>query len=1484
MSYLLRVYTGNMLVEHELELNRSYHAGGSNDEGLMLPGIGISFTIETDGKSWRGNSRDKRYRSAFGDGSDQALQTIVVLDAEKKIAVTVYQSGPANSHSIDISNEDSISIGRSASCDIVLEDHQVSGQHLKLCRKGDKWAFEDNGSSNGTYLNKTKAREGLLDSGDVLTIGFCRLMIANSMLTIVAPCSIVSNLMQGRSLQGVTSPEDPYPYLFKKSPRLREKIPDDTFDLQAPPSIGGKPTISWLNVLLPPILTVGVMLTICFFVTNTMTMLYFSAPMTIIGVLMSVIRYRGEKKKYLATQQLRLEKYNAYLDEQTAKIERCIQEQRRVLTEDAPSVQRCVHLAEGPDRKLWDRRARDADFLSLRLGTGAAPAAITIKYARKVLSLEEDTLADRPAQIADKYSQVPDCPINIDFGKHPTCGIIGERQACITLGKNLIIQAATHHSYDDLRIVVLCDKEETDEWSFCRWLPHLFDDTRSQRFIANSPAQQKKLLDSLEEILSQRWMEISEEQGEVHASVTRPFYLFICASLMVSSHRAIRYLTANAPRLGVGAIFLFDRIEDLPKESFYIADLSAKPYQVYEREFASHKQSFSLDYLAPDQYERYARLMAPLRIDDEGGKAALPTSISFLQGYHAQRPQMLGLEKYWQNASPEQGMAVPIGMRETGEPFLFDIHEKHHGPHGVVAGMTGSGKSEMVQSWILSMAVHFPPEAVSFVLIDFKGTGLLLPLKNLPHLAGCISDLDTSIGRNLIALENELTRRKALLDRHQVSNISAYLKLLRRGQAAEQLPYLFLVIDEFAEFKLRFPDFMEAVNRIFAIGRTLGVHVILLTQKPAGVVDDKMMANTRFRWCLKVASSADSRDMLHHPDAAKITNPGRAFVQVGEDEVYEEIQSFWSGAPYNPYRALSLRRETRVSIVDLQGNRQCYEPEKTTGYRSEKNEIDAVVEYIDDYCRKNQVPRARAIWTSKLPEQLQLKDVLQIAFDGEKWSKTEQGLRVTVGLLDDPRSQSQYPFYFNLSDDGHVAIYGAPSTGKTTLLYTAVMSLALSYPPDAVHIYLMDFGGGNLRLFREFPHVGGVAVAGDDERIKKLANMLDAEQKRRRGKIAELGLASLASYREATGKPVPYVVLLLDNFAPALELYPDLEGFFQTFTREGASCGMYLVTTAGAPNTMPYRISQNIKICAALRMSDRMDYAGIVGKTGGLEPEDYPGRGLVRGDPPLEFQIALPSPGNNEAERVAAIRSMSKLMSSKWGGDRAAGIPIMPDVVSTENYPCKELLVGLTCDEIKPAIVDLQNQQFLLISQASPNQNLMFLLGRQAIRKMNPQSILLQEDCPGLDIQATKDFDQALKELMPELQRRKDALEQGALSQEIFPWILVLIPDLKACFEEASNDTMRRLNSIVTLGDGLHIALIIQGDAKDISSLYHGGELFTISMVKRAPAILSGGSVTEHNAFSVNRLSYAEKAKPLNEGYGYLIVENDATKIKLLQQ
>lgn len=1488
MAFLLRVYLGDEFQETEIKLEQIYTVGSTAKDGICFDRAGLpyrAFSVKVTEDGWTLSALNKVYENAFASVPLlNKFEDTIVLDEKNHVAITVYKDGPDYSRVVDVSKESNIIVGRSNSCEIAINSKRISGRHLELYRQGNSWCFRDLHSSNGTYLNGKLASCGQIHSEDSLSIGTCRFIVSETTIAIMYCGQITVNISHEHESKGVSSIEEPYPYYFKQSPRLKEEFSSETIELQSPPSIGGKPSISWLNVFLMPALTVAVMLGICLFVTGVMTMLYFSAPMMLIGAIMSVLRYKSEKKNYYATVQLRIDKYGDYLDEQVKNIERLLKEQRRVLNNDNPSLLQCVHLAEGPDRTLWDRRYRDSDYMTLRLGTGEVPASIQIRAPKQMLSLEVDTLANRPQEICQKYTHVDGCPITIELGKYLSCGIVGDRNRCVTLGKNLIVQAATHHAYDDLRIVILCDQDEKDNWSFCKWLPHVYDDTHRMRYFSDTPQKSVYLLKTLEEILVQRELENNSAEFNV-TTKQHPFYLFVCASASVASHPIMRFLVKNDEKLGVGALFLFDSIASLPKECQYIADLSKSPYTVYLKDHASSKQNFMIDPMPIEQYENFSRNLAPLRIELKGEEAALPTSVSFLQGYHAKTPQMLNLKENWNNAFPERSMAVPIGVKSNGDSFYFDIHEKHHGPHGMVAGMTGSGKSEMVQSWILSMAIRFPPSAVSFVLIDFKGTGLLLPFKNLPHLVGTISDLDTSIGRNLIALENELNRRKALLDHYQVRNISDYRKLLHTDQATEPLPYLFIVIDEFAEFRLRFPDFMQAVDSVFAIGRTLGVHILLLTQKPGSIVDEKMTANTSFRWCLKVASSSDSREMLRHPDAAKITNPGRSYVQVGEDEVYEEIQSFWSGAPYNPYRELNLQRSTKVSVVDLYGNRVCYEPEKTTGYRSEKSEIDAIVEYIDDFARKNNIPRAGAIWTTKLPEKVTLRDVLQIAFDGENWSQNEQSLRPAVGKLDDPRSQSQYPLYLDFLEFGHTAIYGAPGSGKTTLLHTIIMSLALSYPPDIVNMYLMDFGGGSLNLFKNIPHVGGVIIGGDDEMVQKLAMILTNEVARRKRLMADHGLVSVASYREVTGEKLPYIVLLLDNFAPVLDMYPDLDTFFQMLARDGSSCGVFFVVTGNNTNSISYRINQNIKFSIALQMPDRNDYTAIVGRTNGLEPENHPGRGLIRSDPPLEFQAALPGEGRNEVERVANIRNLAALMNEKWSGQRAASIPVVPEVVRLSDYPCSTLFLGVSYKDAVAREVDIENTQYFIISAAYDCSKTVQIIAQQIINKVPLQEVIAygMADIRGVHSLSANEFDQAIGDLMPVLQDRKQTASGSRLPSEQYPYVVVLIGDLQDCFDKVSDRTIQRLTSIVTLGAGLNVILMVSGTPNSIGKLYHGGDSFTVNLVRKSSALLIGGSVSGHGVFETD-LAHSAASSQMEKGEAYLIKNKTAEKIKFVQQ
>lgn len=1494
MSVIFRIYQNSDLTERELNESDSFTLGSGKKDTVCLENAGlgkkqISFTKTENGWQWKSAQPAYLHGKPVASGVLKSGE-ILLIDQAQRLAVTMIERTPDDTQIIDLSGQSRVSIGRSSECDIVVASHQISGKHLELCRSAEGWIAQDLGSSNGTYCNGKLIREKTLQPGDFLDIGPCRLILTGDHLSVDYKGAVKSNFSCGQVERTAEKPEDPYPCQFHRSPRLLEDVPSETIEFQDAPSIGGKPEVHWAGIIIQPLAMIGITAAVSFFMGGPLTMLYFSAPMTLVSLVMSVMNYRRQIKNYRNMEQLRLQKYDEYLDEQEERIRQLQGEQRRILMTTHPTTADCLAIAAEPARRLWERRRRDRDFMELRVGEGSLDSCVAFQIPHHGLSLVEDDQAGRAGELAKKYEKVSRCPITCPLGRFPTCGVIGDRSAALAVTRNMLVQAATHHSYEDLRMVLLCKDDELAQWSFVKWLPHIYDDTRSQRYIADSAESARRVLSSVMEIVSARSIGESRDRETLPDG---PHFLFVCADKdLIERHPISQYLTANDPSLGVSAIFLYDELDHLPKECMTILEMQGHKGCIYQRENASVRIPFAVDPVREELYDSFARALAPIRIELTGGMGTLPSTLSFMQGYRMRRPEELNLAAKWEQARPEKSMAVPIGVQAGNEPFYFDIHEKKSGPHGLVAGMTGSGKSEMVQSWILSMALAFPPEAVSFVLIDFKGTGLILPFRNLPHLAGTISDLDTTITRNLIALANELTRRKALLDEAGVSNITGYLKLYREGKVTTPLSYLFLIIDEFAEFKVQFPDFMQVINRVFAIGRTLGVHIILLTQKPGSVVDDKMSANTRFRWCLKVASSADSNEMLHHTDAARITNPGRAYVQVGEDEIYTEIQSYWSGAPYNPNRELSHSRQEKLSVVDLYGFRKSYEPEKTTGFRAEKNEIDAIVEYLDAYTRKNEISRARNIWTSKLPGKIELPELLHIAFDGEHWGDNA-GLAPVVGMLDNPRTQSQYPMHLDLLESGHTVIYGAPGSGKTTFLQTLILSAALSYSPQVVSMYLLDFGGGSLNLFRDLPHVGAVAHDHEEERVMKICRLISDELGERKDRFSQLGIVSMDAYREATGVQLPYLILIVDNFGPVLNLYPDLDEFFQILTREGSGYGIYLVATANSENAVSFRISQNITGGVALRMQDRSDYNSIVGRTDGLEPENLPGRGLCRGKPPLEFQTALPVPGESENQRVAQVRQLAELMDRKWDGPRPKKVPVLPKRVLAQDWTTEGLLAGLDRETVEPVSYDLEARQFLMISSHGSAQGWQLLqaLTDQLLDRFSNDSLALYD--PGSILSPYKTrcseymtaadrFDSYIADLMPVLQKRKEQAEtpEGIQWLAEQPEIIIVIGDHKRCFDLASNETMRRLSSIISLGKGLKVCLVILSVSGEREELR--GDMFTINLNNKADVLMVDGSFRSHGLFD-SQLDYSQSGEDLPEGDAWLLMDGQARRIKAVE-
>jgi S-DNA-T family DNA segregation ATPase FtsK/SpoIIIE len=1344
--------------------------------------------------------------------------------------------------------------------------------------------LEDGSSANGTYVNGKREKYRELSVGDIVSIERYDLIFQSDLFFLIG---LKRDLRDPAPTYAENiSKAGEYPF-FKRSPRLKSETPSREVTIQSPPNTNAKPEINWITVFLPPAAMAAVSAAVVFAMKTSALMLFYTIPMIPVGILVSVLNYSSQLKKHRKTAEARLEKYGAHLAEATKALESAAKDQLQTMLRAHPETNACVGVVTGMERRLWERNPQDADFMSLRLGVGAVELRAKIKTPHKQVTIEEDGLLNKSYEIENKYRTINGAPILLDLTRTCTAGIVGERGGVRALTKNLLVQAATHHCYTELKIITLFPKSEAGEWDFVKWLPHSFSDDREIRFVADNEAGAADVLRYFEEPVQQRARELKEDVYQ-SAGVKLPFLLFVvCAPSFLEGQTVARYLTANNRELGIGALFLFDDIARLPKDCNTIVDVGGNMGMLFHKEDISQKTKFTPDRFANPNFEVFSRAMAPIRIADAAEDRSLPACVTFLEGYGAKTPEDIDIANKWRRSETHRSMSVPIGMRGNGEAFNFDIHEKKHGPHGLIAGMTGSGKSEMVQSWILSMALHHSPRDAAFVLIDFKGTGLILPFINLPHLAGTISDLDTNINRNLIALENELSRRKTLLDRYGVNNITGYIKLYKEGKADEPLAFLFVIIDEFAEFKVQFPDFMTVVDRIFAIGRTLGVFTLLLTQKPAGVVGDKMAANTRFRWCLKVASSADSKEMLRHPDAVKITVPGRAYVQVGEDEIYELIQSYWSGAPFNPVPDAGVAGSAAISFVGLSGKRVPLNAATDAGtHKSGENEIDRIVAYLKSFAAGSGAGSARKIWMNRLPERVFLPNILRNGFDGAAWPSQNGPVCPEVGMIDDPRAQSQYPLLFNISGDGHIAVYGAPGTGKTTMLQTLAMSLILSYAPDAVHIYIMDFGGWSMNIFRDFPHVGGVANDNDPARVEKTARLLGRELEARKRIFSSEGVSNIASYRESTGKNLANIVLILDNFAPVIGLYPALEQFFIDLTREGGNYGVYFVTSANNPMALGYRIGQNIKAAVALQMTDKSDYVSIVGKTDGLEPEKTAGRGLAKGSPPLEFQTALPAEGLSESERVGRIRELSQIMNEVWKGRRAKPIPIMPDVIRFGSVQSDSVAVGLSVKDVETAGISFPARHYMIVSgrPGSGKSNMLNVIAKQIDARITVFDLSgaalggIRERCEHYFTSA-ETFDAFMEESARLLQERKDACasDPGA----VFEPILVVIDDLKQCFDSVGDETMKRLNAVVRLGKGLHFYLLVAGDCGEIGKMYNQGEPFTMALVKAQTAIALGGSFKNHDVFKSD-LPYSEQDVPLGEYEGYILHNERALRFKAM--
>lgn len=1083
------------------------------------------------------------------------------------------------------------------------------------------------------------------------------------------------------------------PPVFPRAPREYIPYPDDEVAIMMPPAPPSPPGTSLFTSILP---VLGVLLMVGFVVYSANAtaegqtggipiFALMSLPMALVSFVGGGFKYWSDRKKFKQQVELRQAAYENYLEKKTSELMDLSQGQREASIAAHPSLSTCEQIAkQRTPTKLWDRENGDPDFLDIRQGIGQTSPTFSIKIPDpSQFQIAPDPLEEKARSLAPKFSVVNDITVALPLATVGAAGWVGKSADLVKTVRASIIHLATHHAPSEVKIVVLSSKKEAQEWDWVRWLPHNWSDGREIRFFANSKSSQASVMAHIENILKQR----ANQQTTRQESDVLPIPVFVIVIADINIWRgpeAIKFapvidlILKNGPSLGAFSLFLAGQISRVPKACKAIVDLQYSPAMLKFLGTTPRKYSFNPDVIDLTAAWDFSQTLAPVRLEEAGGGAAnLPGTETLMELIGASRMDEVNILEIWNQSRPFETLAVPVGIGAGGKRLVLDLHEKAHGPHGLVAGTTGSGKTAFLSTYLALAALHYHPHELGFIGIDFKGGDLIRELKDLPHMIGTLTNLDGSgTDRAIKILRGEVKKRQNRFNKAGIGNIYDYQRLYRQKDQSAHLPmpHLVIVCDEFAELKKEQPEFIRELISISRVGRSLGIHLILATQKPAGVVSDEIWANSHFHLCLKVASIEDSREMLRRPEAAEITQKGRAYFQVGMNEVFELFQAAWGDASYAPEDAFS--QQPRISRIKSDGSREEIWPPKNTTAGTGRTQIQELAALIIKTCKQNNITRLDDIWPPALSEQAgkTLQEIIpSSSWNGQTWINPSRHTRPILGVLDNPDQQRQELLTIDLENNGHFAIFGSPGTGKTTALQTILTSLALQHSPEQVHMYLIDYVGRTLSILEQLPHVGAVILNGENERLRRLLTLLSEEIERRK-KLVEHDQnmnAYRANYPDSKEAEIIVALAGYSHFAEAFKLQtytPEIDSIVK-LASQGGNMGIHLLVSTDQVKSFPSKLLGNIKDVASTELNDAADYVSIVGRTGGLfPPKDSPGRGLIKGPPVKEFQAVLPATSPLE------VRNLAEDMDKAWQGYRPRLVPVLPEIIALSDLlqPTKE--------------------------------------------------------------------------------------------------------------------------------------------------------------------------------------------------------------------
>jgi len=1065
---------------------------------------------------------------------------------------------------------------------------------------------------------------------------------------------------------------------INRPPRDMQPPMERIINIEAPPRDPQKARISPIMIVAPALF--GIVMVV---VLKNVLYLAFAFMSPIMMIAQAADSKRSGKKEYKQGKA----KFVADLENAVQQLRIGRREELAVRRIVFPDAADCTSRVLDGRHDLWDRRREDVDFLALRIGVGDQAALVSAT----IESGGSEDLREYGEKKLRRKDPIHLAPLAIPLPQFGALGLVGERESTKDVLSWLMLQVMTLQSHRDVSICAALPVEMTNEFEFLKWVPHVrhggaeIDDPTVAFGVERSVVLFQKLRGLIDARLS------SGTQGLQQTFTQWPSVVVFIDETVVRERTLIDGILKQGPSAGVFVVFLASQFRDLPGECRAVVEVNNT-----EQSQSGISVSYPGSGQAPIMCAREAvsiemmndvsQMLAPMRdvtaSVSSGGGGSLPKGVRLLDILELTNPTPDDVMRRW--ANPPESLTATIGVTTDG---VMKIDMRTDGPHALVAGTTGSGKSELLQTLVASIASNYSPEKVNFLFVDYKGGSAFADCATIPHSVGMVTDLDEYLAqRVLISLNAELKRRESLLREFGVKDLIVFEKRFPK----ECPPSLMIVIDEFAALVREVPDFVEGVVDIAQRGRSLGLHLILATQRPAGVINDNIRANTNLRIALRIADSGDSNDVIGTDEAARIsrTIPGRAFVRMGPSEL-RGFQTGYGGdftvtsgtgegvtseeeaasRPINiePFNLLNLIEITQEDDLEaLVGEEEDDEPDE-----SALTDLRYLCDVISETARFMKLPKPKRPWLEPLASVIPLHAI----GDMQLLDQNDPGRRVILGVVDLPQIQEQHTYVHDFENDGNMFIYGSSNSGKTTTLRAIAGSIAVASSPKDAVIYAIDCASGGLECLKQLPHTAAVISTREAEGMAIFLSRMNQEVESRKELFRREGVASLGEFRTRLKNngvelsvPLPRIVILIDSFAGYQAAFEKIEygawvDAIQRMLSDGRPLGIHLIVTADRRGAIPFNMAGLVEEKLIMKMADpdELSSLGVAHKVA-KEIKLPPGRALLKGE--IEIQIPTVSAKPDGASQVQQIGVIGKYLTELYGDTSSHKVASLPDSVS----------------------------------------------------------------------------------------------------------------------------------------------------------------------------------------------------------------------------